>query len=60
MQVDTKVTEMEIVYSHLFQLFVILDLLAMDQEIVFLQLLKQHQLVQVNITQMEKETVYQI
>jgi hypothetical protein len=59
-QVDTKVTEMEIVYSHLFQLFVILDLLAMDQEIVFLQLLKQHQLVQVNITQMEKETVYQI
>jgi hypothetical protein len=59
-QVDTKVTEMEIVYSHLFQLFVILDLLAMDQEIAFLQLLKQHQLVQVNITQMEKETVYQI
>jgi hypothetical protein len=59
-QVDTKVTEMEIVYSHLFQLFVILDLLAMDQEIAFLQLLKQHQLVQVNITQMVKETVYQI
>lgn len=53
-------TETEIVYSQLFLLFVILDLLAMDQEIAFLQLLKQHQLVQVNITQMEKETVFQI
>lgn len=53
-------TETEIVYSQLFLLFVIQDLLTMDQEIAFLQLLKQHLLVQVNITQMEKETVFQI
>ena len=51
--------EMETVLPHLFQLYVILDLQAMDKETAFLQSLKLHQLVQVNTTQMEKETVFQ-
>jgi len=59
-QVDTKVTEMETVLSHLSQLCVTLDLLVTDKEAAFQQLFQHHQLAQVDISQMDKETVFQI
>lgn len=52
--------EMEIVLFHLYQSFAILDLKVMVLEAVFQLYLKLLQLVQVNISLMEKETVFQI
>ena len=59
-QVDTKVTEMETVLSHLNQSYVILDLLAMDQEVAFQLLFQPLQLAQVDTSQMDKEIVFQM
>jgi len=58
-QVDIKVMETETVSSHLNQSFAILDMLAMDQEVAS-QLLSQllHN-AQVDISQMDKEIVFQ-
>lgn len=59
-QVDTKVMETETVLPHLNQLYVTLDLLVMDLEAVFQLLFQLLLLAQVNISLMDKETVFQI
>ena len=56
----TKVTEMETVLSHLSQSYVILDLLAMDQEVAFQLLFQPLQLAQVDTSQMDKDSVFQM
>lgn len=59
-QVDTRVTVMETVLSHMSQSYVTLDLLAMDQEVVFQQSFQLHLHAQVDISQTDKETVFQM
>ena len=59
-QVGTKVMEMETVLSHMNQSFVTLDLLAMDQEVVSLLLFLLLQHAQVDISQTDKEIVFQM
>lgn len=61
-QLDISMTEMEIVLHLMFQIFVLLDMKAMDQEAVFqsLLLLNYHLHAQVDTLQMVKETVFQM
>jgi hypothetical protein len=58
-QVDIRAMEMETVLLHGNQLSVTQDLLAMDQEAASQPLFQLYQLAQMDMSQMDKETVFQ-